>query len=275
VTTGALHYMGFFFLLGGCAFVGVLCRVSLWTLLGERLTRKLRAAAFTAMLRQPAAFFDAPENGVGRLTTRLAADAAQVKGASGEAIGSLVECVGAIGAAMGIAFSASWREALVLLGVFPLLLVGGIFEFRSVASAGRAGGAAALEEAGQQLSEAVTGVRTVSAYNLQQRTVTAFTAALRLPRNAGMRRGAVQAAGQAFQRAMLMCAYSLAFWAGAKFIANGQLEFQVGPSSGGCRGSARCFIPSFPAAPFSGADPHVPCHHAVGRGRRPHSQPGA
>jgi ABC-type multidrug transport system fused ATPase/permease subunit len=96
VTAGALHYLGFFFLLGAGAFVGVLCRSSVFSYLGERLTRKLRALAFTAILRQPAAFFDETDNGVGRLCTRLATDAALVKGAAGEALGSQIECFGAI-----------------------------------------------------------------------------------------------------------------------------------------------------------------------------------
>ena len=244
VTSGALHYLGFFFLLGAGAFVGVFCRSSVFTYLGERLTRKLRAATFTAILRQPAAFFDEPENGVGRLTTRLATDAALVKGAAGEALGSQIECFGAIACALGIAFSASWRLALVLMGVLPLLIIGALFEFRAVAMRGRGGGgggggggkpssgppgstpsALALEEAGQLLSEAVTAIRTVAAYNLQPRTADLFEAALVAPRAAGVRRGLVQAFGAAFQRGTLMCAYSLAFYAGGRFIAAGELEF--------------------------------------------------
>jgi ABC-type multidrug transport system fused ATPase/permease subunit len=124
LATAALPYLGWFILLGSGAFVGVLSRISIFTMLGERLTRKLRAQAFEAILRQPAAFFDEPRNGVGRLTTRLATDAALVKGASGEALGSLVEGTGAIICALAISFSASWRLALVLLCVFPFLIIG-------------------------------------------------------------------------------------------------------------------------------------------------------
>ena len=140
IAHNALIYLGYFFLLGFAAFVGVFSRSSIFTYLGERLTYKLRAATFTAILRQPASFFDAPENGVGRLTTRLATDAALVKGASGESLGSQVEGLGAIIAAMGIAFAASWRLALVLLAVLPLLIIGALWEFRAVAMQGRGGG---------------------------------------------------------------------------------------------------------------------------------------
>jgi ABC-type multidrug transport system fused ATPase/permease subunit len=220
----SLQYLGWFFLLGFGALVGVFCRVSVFTFIGERLTRKLRALSFKAVVRQPAAFFDAPEHAVGRLTSRLATDAAQVKGATGEALGSAVEGVGAITCAIVISFTASWRLALVLLAVFPLLIAGAMFEFRSVAQVSK-GGAKALEDATALVSEAVTAVRTVSAYGLQPPIAAAYSRALREPLRSGLRRGLTQGAGQGFQRFMLMCAYSLAFYSGSQFIARGWLQF--------------------------------------------------
>ena len=225
MAANALQYLGWFVLLGVGAFVGVLCRVSVFTYLGERLTRKLRALTFEAILRQPAAFFDDRRNAVGRLTTRLATDAALVKGASGEALGSSVEGVGAIVCAIVISFTASWRLALVLMVIFPFLIIGSIFEFRSVAQVTRPGEARPLEDAGETLSEAVTGVRTVAAYNLQRLMGDGYVAALKEPRDAGYKRGVIIALGQAFQRFTIMCAYSAAFYSGAWFISNGTLAF--------------------------------------------------
>ena len=223
----ALPYLGWFVLLGVCAFAGVLCRIGVFTLLGERLTFKLRAASFEAILRQPAAFFDRSENGVGRLTQRLATDAALVRGASGEALGSVFEACGAIICALAIAFSASWQLALVLCCAFPFLVLGTIVEFRQVTqSGGKSGpGAALLEDASQLISEAVAAVRSVLAYNLQARTATAYIAAVTGPRDVGYKRGLITGLGQGFQRFILMCTYSLAFWAGAQFISQGVLAF--------------------------------------------------
>jgi len=220
----SLHYLGWFFLLGAGAFVGVMCRVSVFTYLGERLTRKLRSLAYTAILRQPQAFFDQQENSVGRLGTRLATDASLVKGATGDALGSLLEAAGAIICAVVIAFIASWRLALVLMIVFPFLIIGSIYEFRSVAQVSR-GGNKALEDAGNSVAEAVTAIRTVTAYNLQTSTLKVFDKALESPYKTGIKRGFVQGSGQGFQRFMLMCAYSLAFYAGSRFIDLGWLQF--------------------------------------------------
>ncbi|XP_023564485.1 multidrug resistance protein 1-like [Octodon degus] len=53
---------------------------------GEILTKRLRYLVFKSMLRQDVSWFDDPKNTTGALTTRLANDAAQVKGIATEAI---------------------------------------------------------------------------------------------------------------------------------------------------------------------------------------------
>ena len=100
-----------------------------------------------------------------------------------------------------------------------------VFEFRQISQQGKKGSSPELEDAGQLMSEAVTAVRTVLAYNLQARTADAYIAYLAAPRAAGYRRGLLIGFGQGFQRFILLCAYSLAFWAGAQFISQGVLIF--------------------------------------------------
>lgn len=59
-----------------------LTQVTLFGVVGERLTMRLRLAAFEAILRQKVGWFDAPENSTGALCSRLADDAASVQGVS-------------------------------------------------------------------------------------------------------------------------------------------------------------------------------------------------
>lgn len=47
---------------------------------GERLTKRLRYRTFQAMLKQEISWFDQKSHSTGALTTRLASDAAEVKG---------------------------------------------------------------------------------------------------------------------------------------------------------------------------------------------------
>jgi len=220
----SLEYLGWFFLLAGSVLMGVLCRVSVWTYVGERMTRRLRLACFASVTSQPASFFDKNENSVGRITTRLSTDCALVKGASGEALGSAIEGLTAIVAALAIAFNASWKLALVLLVAFPLLVIGGWFEFRSIAQLSK-GGNKELEDAGELLSETITAMRTVQIYGLQPRIYAKFFEALQGPLRIGMRRAIVTGMGGGFQRFVLMATYSVSFYAGAQFISRGWLVF--------------------------------------------------
>ena len=220
----ALNYLGYFFALAGCVFTAVSTRVIMWTGLGEKLTRVLRGLSFESISRQPAAFFDMPENSIGRLSERLATDATLVKGASGELLGSFIEGIGALVGCLVIAFNASWRLALILVAVLPLLVIGSSFEFASVAQLSK-GGNRALEDAAALLSESITAIRSVTAFSLQPRTFTVYKSALVEPRAAGVKNGLVQAAGQAFQRFTIVATYALAFYVGSKFIENGVLTF--------------------------------------------------
>ena len=220
------EYLGYFFILAACCMLFISVRISVFTYLGERLTRKLRDASFRSIVRMPAAFFDKPENSVGLLTTRLATDASLVKGAAGDALGTMVEAAGSIIAGLIIAFVASWRLALVLFAVYPFLVIGGAFEFSSFAGVFKAG-STELEKASTALSESVAAARVVAAFGLQPRTQTMYARALEGPRKAGVRGAFITAGGQSFQRFMLQCTYSLAFYAGGQFIQAGTLNFNA------------------------------------------------
>ena len=123
-----------------------------------------------------------------------------------------------------IALIASWRLALILFCAYPLLVVGGYFEFSSFAGVFKAG-SNELEKASTALSESVTAARVVAAFGLQPRTQAMYAHALEGPRRAGVRGAFVTAAGQSFQRFMLQCTYALAFYAGGRLIGAGLLDF--------------------------------------------------
>jgi ATP-binding cassette, subfamily B (MDR/TAP), member 1 len=224
IESDGASYVGWFFLLAFACLVGVFCRVSVFTFMGERLTRKLRIATFQALVRQPAAFFDNTANATGKLATRLATDAALVKGATGDSLGSIVEAFGAISAAIAIAFSYSWRLALVLCAVFPLLVVGQAFEFGKVSSRSR-GESKLLEESSQLISDGISAIRVVQAYGLQEGIVNSYKEALVQPLKSGIRRGMITAFGGGFQRLVLMCTYSLAFYVAGIWLPQGLLTF--------------------------------------------------
>jgi ATP-binding cassette subfamily B (MDR/TAP) protein 1 len=218
-------FLGYFFCLGCAAFIAVSVRVSLFSRVGEKLTRNLRLICFQASLQQSMSFYDNPKNSVGRLTTRLATDATLVKGATGDSIGTCLEGFACICATMVIGFTASPELAGILVCVFPLLVAGSVYEFKNVSQQNKASNKV-LERAGEIVSDAMVAIRTVTAFNLQGPVMALFDESLKSPLASGKKRGWIQGVGAGSKQFVLMNTYALAFWVGSIFISEGRLTFQ-------------------------------------------------
>lgn len=89
--------------------------LQLWSLgvIGAAAARSARAAAFARILRMEVGWFDKPENGSGRLTTKLQEDATFIRGAVGDQVSVLAQNLSVMGTGFAIAFSYSWKLTLV------------------------------------------------------------------------------------------------------------------------------------------------------------------
>jgi len=207
-------YLGWFALIAFGQFLAFVVRTGSFVLAGERLTRRLRTMTYRNILRQEVAFFDDASNSVGRLSTRLAQDAADVKGGTGEGLSLVVQSSAAIIAGIVIAFVANWRLALVVATIFPFLILSSLYQGRAYKGFST-GGAKALEESGHIAVEATAAIRTVAAFNLQGGMVDAYTSSLVGPQAAAYGQSVSAGIGQGFSVLLLFGAYSLAFYAGA------------------------------------------------------------
>ena len=107
---------------------------------GENLTKRLRSKGFKTMLSQEIAWFDSPDNNVGKICTRLAVEAAAVQGvwfivffikflirfkwinflllkATGIRIGAFIMNIGNFGVGLIIAMVYGWALTLLILGL--------------------------------------------------------------------------------------------------------------------------------------------------------------
>jgi ATP-binding cassette subfamily B (MDR/TAP) protein 1 len=69
-----------FLIIGLCAMILWTLQIYLLTIVGERLTLKIRRATFQKLLRMPIPFYDIPKNNAGTLTSRLSVDAKLING---------------------------------------------------------------------------------------------------------------------------------------------------------------------------------------------------
>merc|ERR1719359_1071883 len=85
------------------------------------MVMRMRAQMISSLLRQEIGFFDDPKNSSGGLTTGLGRSTGIVSMVCGLGLGTQVGTLFSLGVGLGLAFSASWRLTLALLGTIPLV----------------------------------------------------------------------------------------------------------------------------------------------------------
>jgi ATP-binding cassette subfamily B (MDR/TAP) protein 1 len=103
--------------------------------MGASLAQRVRLMLYRSILHQEVGFFDRDENTSGAIVSRLSTDSADVRGATGDVLGLVIQNIVTLIAGYTIAFMTSWRMALVITGTLPLLVLGSIIEMQSYTGA--------------------------------------------------------------------------------------------------------------------------------------------
>ncbi|KAI0562608.1 ABC transporter type 1 [Gracilaria domingensis] len=96
----------------------------------ERTTYKLRRASFRALLKQDMGFFDMKQNSVGALFARMATEATQMKGITGDVLSLFAFGLTTVLTEFLITYIACWRVALVVTVLFRLGAVAQMVQLR-------------------------------------------------------------------------------------------------------------------------------------------------
>lgn len=129
MTSDAIFWSFMFVILGLLSAGGFFVSANALGQCGEALTKKLRLAAFTNLMRQDIGFFDDERHNTGKLCTRFATDVPNVRYVFTRlpaVISSIVTLIGSI----VIGFIYGWQLALILLAIIPLILASGYFEMQ-------------------------------------------------------------------------------------------------------------------------------------------------
>ncbi|XP_063825682.1 ATP-dependent translocase ABCB1 [Ostrinia nubilalis] len=135
--------------------------VFFYAIAGEYLTERLRKVMFHHMLQQEIAFYDDKNHSTGALCAKLSGEAAQVQGATGQRIGTVLSAIGTFGFALVLALIYEWRVGLVALAFVPLM-AGILYKEGRMVSAESFGTAKTMEASSKIAVEAVSNVRTVA-----------------------------------------------------------------------------------------------------------------
>lgn len=217
----SLFWSAMFIVLGFFSALGFFISANMLGRSGEALTKKLRLESFRNLLRQDIGFYDDERHNTGKLCTRFATDAPNVRYVFTRlmvVISSIVTLIGAI----AIGFFNGWKLALILLIIIPLIIASGYFEMQQQFGK-KMRDTKLLEDAGKVASEAVENIRTVQGLNKQSVFHQKYCEQLVNPYHSNIKQVHVYGAVFAFSQSLIFFMYALAFWIGSLFVLDGSM----------------------------------------------------
>jgi len=236
------RYWGFMFILLGVAnFLSFYCQIGGFSTAGEYLSYTFRKEMYNSMIRQEVGFFDTNDIGTGNegpggpgpgntststgtLTAKLATEAGLVQGLNIN-LGSVFEIIITIVVGFLIAFLNGWKLTLILMIAVPFLFIGTFLQMGANKNKNEEK-RRVLENSTKVAVESLVNVKTVYALNLEDHFRQLYYEKLIEPEKRLERKYYISSIGTGFSNAVAFFAYILGFYVGAKYIANGELEFQ-------------------------------------------------
>ncbi|CAA0830309.1 ABC transporter B family member 1 [Striga hermonthica] len=195
-----------------------------WDTVGENLTRRVREKMLEAVLRNEMAWFDMEENESSRVAARLALDANNVRSAIGDRISVIMQNSALMLVACTAGFVLQWRLALVLIGVFPVVVAATVLQ--KMFMNGFSGDLEAAHAKATQLAgEAVSNLRTVAAFNSEPKIAALFTSSLRSPLHRAFWKGQIAGSGYGLAQFALYASYALGLWYASWLVRHGLSDF--------------------------------------------------
>ena len=208
-----------FMYLGAAALVASIFQTFFLVAPSVRQVNRLRATYLRRVLVQDVSFFDT-EGTSGFVLQGLNEDCLAVQTAIGERLSMFVFMISTAAAGLIIAFIRGWQLTLIIIAFLPVLAATGfaisILVQRLTSSMNRA-----YADANTLAQQALGNVRTVYAYNGEERTVHDYDAALYGPLRVGIKQGFYSGITTGMANCVAYCGYALAMWYGARLVSQG------------------------------------------------------
>ncbi|KAM1187427.1 hypothetical protein ACFX2J_023354 [Malus domestica] len=191
--------------------------------MGEYLTKRVRERMLSKVLTFEVGWFDQDENSSGAICSRLAKDANVVRSLVGDRMALVVQTISAVTVACTMGLIITWRLAIVMIAVQPLIIV--CFYTRRVLLKSMSRKAIKSQEESSKLAaEAVSNLRTVTAFSSQVRLLKMLEKAQEGPRRESIRQSWYAGIGLACSQSLTTVTWAFDFWYGGKLVAKGYVK---------------------------------------------------
>lgn len=188
--------------------------------MGEHLTKRIRERMLSKILTFEIGWFDQDENATGAICSRLAKDANVVRSLVGDRMALLIQTFSAVIIACTMGLAIAWKLALVMIAVQPLIII--CYYLKRVLLKNMSKKAIKSQEESSKLAaEAVSNLRTVTAFSSQARILKMLEKAQEGPQKESIRQSWFAGIGLGTSQSLMTCTWALDFWYGGKLIAEG------------------------------------------------------
>ncbi|KAK7365105.1 hypothetical protein VNO80_13919 [Phaseolus coccineus] len=191
--------------------------------MGEYLTKRIRERMLSKILTFEVGWFDQDENSTGAVCSRLAKEANVVRSLVGDRLALVVQTISAVVIAFTMGLVIAWRLAIVMIAVQPIIIA--CFYTRRVLLKSMSSKAIkAQDESSKIAAEAVSNLRTITAFSSQERILKILEKAQEGPSHESIRQSWFAGIGLACSQSLTFCTWALDFWYGGKLVFQGVIN---------------------------------------------------
>ncbi|KAK7316388.1 hypothetical protein VNO77_35392 [Canavalia gladiata] len=191
--------------------------------MGEYLTKRIRERMLSKILTFEVGWFDQDENSTGAVCSRLAKEANVVRSLVGDRMALVVQTISAVVIAFTMGLIIAWRLAIVMIAVQPIIIM--CFYTRRVLLKSMSSKAIkAQDESSKIAAEAVSNLRTITAFSSQDRILKMLEKAQEGPSHESIRQSWFAGIGLACSQSLTFCTWALDFWYGGKLVFHGYIN---------------------------------------------------
>ncbi|RCV32767.1 hypothetical protein SETIT_7G029100v2 [Setaria italica] len=202
--------------------IGAYLEITCWRIIGERSALRIRREYLKAVLRQEIGFFDT-EVSTGEVMQSISSDVAQIQDVMGEKMAGFVHHVFTFIFGYVVGFTKSWKIALAVFAVTPLMMFCGI-AYKAIYGGLTAKDEASYQRAGSVAQQAISSIRTVFSFVMEDRLADKYAEWLNKAAPIGIKMGFAKGAGMGVIYLVTYSQWALALWYGSQLVAKGEIK---------------------------------------------------